>query len=256
MTELSKKLYNFLTSFDTPTICNAIEIAQGKRGFDNFSKSTVKVADPKARPLLGFALTAKIKARVKPTLPKAKIKKIRKEYYEYMAGGSISGASKGTTPGTGPTGTRPAGTRPSICVIEDTDYPKEVGAFWGELNTWIHKGFKISGTITNGVMRDLDNLAPGYQVLANSIGPSHAFVHVTAIDVPVSVFGVKIKPNDLIHADRHGLVNIPLDLIGNLEKSVKTLLKNEKIILDAAQKKDFNYEKFAEAWDEFERVRT
>ena len=234
MIEVPRDLYRLLISIDTPTVCNAIEVVQGKRGFANFSKKTIQAAYPKAPPLVGYALTAKIKGKAKPTLSPEVVKEIRKNYYEYMS----------------------KGPRPGVCVIEDVDYPDEVGAFWGEVNTWIHKGFKLSGTVTNGVMRDLDSMASDYQVIANSIGPSHAFVHVTDVDVPVEVFGVTIKPNDFVHADRHGIVNIPREVIGNLEQGILTLLKNEKIILDVAKGKDFSYEKFVKAWEKFEKART
>ena len=234
MIEVPRDLYNLLISIDTPTVCNAIEVVQGKRGFANFSKKTIQAAYPKAPPLVGYALTAKIKGKTKPTLSPKVIKSIRKNYYEYMS----------------------KGPRPAVCVIEDVDYPDEVGAFWGEVNTWIHKGFKLSGTVTNGVMRDLDSMAPDYQVIANSIGPSHAFVHVTDVDVPVEVFGVTLKPNDFVHADRHGIVNIPREVIGNLGEGILTLLRNEKIILDVTKGKDFSYEKFVKAWEKFEKART
>ncbi len=234
MTEIPKDLYQLLLSIDTPTVCNAIEVVEGKRGFANFSKKTVQVADRKLPPLVGYALTAKIKGKEKPSLPPATIREVRKNYYEYMAKGG----------------------RPAICVIEDLDYPEEVGAFWGEINTWIHKSFKIAGTITNGVMRDLASLAPQYQIIASSIGPSHAFVHVNEVNVPVNVFGVNVKPNDLLHADQHGVVNIPSKVVPHLKEGIETLVKNEKIILNATKGKNLTYEEFAKAWEEFEKART
>ena len=75
-----------------------------------------------------------------------------------------------------------------------------------KINTQVHKGFGLSGTLTNGVMRDLGDLASDFQVLAGSIGPSHAFVHVVDFDQPVTVYGLEVAPGDFIHADRHGAV--------------------------------------------------
>ena len=68
--------------------------------------------------------------------------------------------------------------RDSITVIEDTDFPDCVGAYWGQLNTNIHKSFSIVGALTNGLMRDLGDLPSGFPVIAQSIGPSHSFVHI------------------------------------------------------------------------------
>ena len=92
--------------------------------------------------------------------------------------------------------------RPSVVVIEDTDEPAGVGAFWGEVNVAVHLGLGVEGALTNGSMRDLGEVDEGFQILAGSIGPSHAHVRVTELDVPVTVLGLSIEPGALIHADR------------------------------------------------------
>jgi regulator of RNase E activity RraA len=68
------------------------------------------------------------------------------------------------------------GPKPSVAVIEDVDYPDCIGAYWGEINTSVHKGFGMSGALTNGVVRDLGDLPSGFPVVAGSTGPSHGFV--------------------------------------------------------------------------------
>src|SRR5690606_25355250 len=123
-----------------------------------------------------------------PTISVDQVRANRLAYYEYV------------TRGPGPT----------VAVIEDVDWPNCLGAFWGELQVAVHKGLGVAGTLTSGVLRDLDMLEKGYQVVAGSVGPSHAFVHVVEIDVPVTILGMEVRPGDLIHADRHGAVNIPL----------------------------------------------
>ena len=145
---------------------------------------------------------------------------------------------------------------PAIAVVEDTDYPDCIGAYWGEINTTVHKGFGLSGTLTNGVMRDLGDVPSGYPVVAGSIGPSHGFVHVQEIGTQVEIFGMTVSEGDLIHADRHGAVIIPSDVIKNLENAVKKLLSTEHLILEPARRSDFNYEMFEKAWTEFEKSRT
>ena len=74
--------------------------------------------------------------------------------------------------------------KPAVAVIEDCDYPDCVGAFWGEINTTVHKGLGVSGALTNGVMRDLGDVPADFPVIAGSIGPSHAFVHVKEVGTP------------------------------------------------------------------------
>ena len=231
---IDSELLALLRSVDTPTVCNAIEVAQGKRGFSQFTRGTMVCSEPQSGPLVGFAKTAKIAALSPPNEDKEIIKNRRMEYYRYMS--EVSG--------------------PSIAVIEDVDFPDCIGAYWGEINTKIHKRFGLSGVLTNGVVRDLGDLAEDFPVVAGSIGPSHGFVHVREIDTPVSVFGITVSPGDLVHADRHGAVVIPNEVIPILKDAVHKLFASERLILEPTEKNDFNFDAFKDAWEKFEKSRT
>ena len=231
---IDSELLALLRSVDTPTVCNAIEVAQGKRGFSQFTRGTMVCSEPQSGPLVGFAKTAKIAALSPPNEDKEIIKNRRMEYYRYMS--EVSG--------------------PSIAVIEDVDFPDCIGAYWGEINTKIHKRFGLSGVLTNGVVRDLGDLAEDFPVVAGSIGPSHGFVHVREIDTPVSVFGITVSPGDLVHADRHGAVVIPNEVIPILKDAVHKLFTSERLILDPAEKTGFSFDDFKSAWEDFEKSRT
>ena len=231
---MKTSLLNLLQSVDTPTVCNAIEVAQGKRGFSNFTRDTMIPSDPKNEAIIGFARTASIKALEPSEELTDTLKARRMAYYKYMSDFN----------------------KPSIAVVEDLDFPKAVGAYWGEINCTVHKSFGLSGTLTNGVMRDLDDLPNGYPVIAGSIGPSHAFVRVEEIDIEVNIFGLIVKPNDLVHADKHGALVIPLEVIDHLESAIMKLLETEKLILQPARKKKLSFSEFEKAWKAFENSRT
>ena len=231
---MNDALLNVLRSVDTPTVCNAIEAAQGKRGFNNFTKATMVASAPEEKSFVGYALTAKIAATSAPEEAAERVKERRMAYYKYMAEGQL----------------------PSVAVIEDCDFPNCVGAFWGEINTTVHKGFGVSGVVTNGVVRDLGDLPTGFPVIAGSIGPSHAFVHVREFGKPVSVFGLEVEEGDLVHADRHGALVIPSLVIPSLQHAIEKLIATERLVLDPASKPDFDFEAFAKAWAAFEAART
>ena len=231
---MNDTLLNVLRSVDTPTVCNAIEAAQGKRGFNNFTKATMVASAPEEKSVVGYALTAKIAATSAPEEPAESLKERRMSYYKYMAEGQ----------------------QPSVAVIEDCDFPNCVGAFWGEINTTVHKGLGVSGVVTNGVVRDLGDLPTGFPVIAGSIGPSHAFVHVREFGKPVSVFGLAVEEGDLVHADRHGALVIPSLVIPSLQHAIEKLIATERLVLDPASKPSFDFEAFAKAWAEFEAART
>lgn len=231
---MDASLLKLLKSVDTPTVCNAIEVAQGKRGFDAFTRGTMLCSDPDAGAMVGYARTAKIAAVNPPEEPPEVIRERRMEYYRHMA--TASG--------------------PAVTVVEDLDYPDCIGAYWGEINTTVHKGFGISGALTNGVMRDLGDLPEDFPVVAGSIGPSHGFVHVREVATSVSIFGLTIHDGDLVHADRHGALVIPPEVVPDLEQAIQKLLETEKLVLEPARQPGFDFDAFERAWQAFEAART
>ena len=227
-------LFKLLTEVDTPTVCNAIEVAQGKRGFNRFTRGTMVASHPEAPAMVGYARTARIRAVEPPSEPPEVIRARRMDYYKHMA--------------TGP--------RPAVAVVQDLDVPNAIGAYWGEINTNIHKSFGLSGTLTDGVMRDLGDLPDGYPVVAGSIGPSHGFVHVVDIAQPVEIFGMAVADGDLVHADRHGALVIPPEVVPDLAGAIATLMKSERIVFDAVKGKQLTFEEFEDVWAAFEAART
>ena len=141
-----QELFKHLREFDTPTICNALEIASGSRELSSFTQQTLIAASSHLPAIVGFARTAKI--RCSTPYDAAQRKQNRISYYEYVASGQ----------------------QPSIAVIEDIDERPGVGAFWGEVNTHVHRGLGCIGTLTNGSMRDLDAMDAEFQCLAGSLG--------------------------------------------------------------------------------------
>lgn len=231
---MDDRLLKLLRSVDTPTVCNAIEVAQGQRGFNDFTRGTMLCSDPDGGAVVGYAVTARISAIAPPAEPADVIRTRRMAYYKAMA----------------------EGPKPSVAVVEDVDYPDCIGAYWGEVNTTVHKGFGMSGALTNGVMRDLGDLAPEFPVIAGSIGPSHGFVHVTELDTPVSIFGLTVRPGDLVHADRHGAVVIPADVADRIAAAIDKMRSTEHLVLGPAREDGFDFDKFEAAWTAFEKART
>jgi regulator of RNase E activity RraA len=125
--------------------------------------------------------------------------------------------------------------QPGIAVIQDLDDIVGFGAFWGEVQTNIHKALGCLGTITNGSVRDIPQVAPGFQMLAGSISPSHAFVHVVEFGGNVNIHGMAVRSGDLIHADRHGAVVVPLNTIDGMKEAAPKLAAKEAQIIAAAK---------------------
>ena len=142
-------------------------------------------------------------------------------------------------------------------MVEDMDGDAPLGAWWGEINARIHgKVFGLEGALTNGVMRDLGDMPQDFPVLAGAVGPSHGFVHVREIGTPVQIFGMTVCEGDLVHADRHGAVNIPTDVLEKLDPALDRLLAAEAIVLEPVAAGQVDFEQFEALWARFEKART
>jgi regulator of RNase E activity RraA len=208
---LSESQFKFLRSIDTPTVCNLIEIVAPERRGAGYTTTHLHCPFPDLPPMVGFAKTVTIRARDKVGGPSYMQK--RMDYLDYVA----------------------AAPQPSVVVIEDKDEPAGYGAFWGEVQTNVHKALGCLGTVTNGSIRDMAQVAEGFQMLAGSYAPSHAYVHVINYGVPVAIHGMEVMSGDLIHADRHGAVVVPADKIDAMQTALDGLMKQEARIITAAK---------------------
>ena len=223
---LPAALLEALARYDTPTICNALEIVAPARRLVGYTTKPLVCPFPDLPPMVGYARTTTIRSVLASGLPAAEQQQRRIAYYEYV----------GTGPG------------PRINVIQDIDGPDVgFGAFWGEVQSSVHKALGSLGVITDGSIRDIAQWAPGFQALAGSIGPSHAYVHAENFGGEVRVAGMTVRSRDLIHADRHGAVVIPLDVAAKVPDAAELCGRRETPILEIARSKDFTLEKLKEA---------
>ena len=171
MTIVTPAQFEFLRSIDTPTVCNLLEVvAPERRGF-GYTVRHLHCPFPDLPPMVGFAKTVTMRAQDRVPLGEAGYMNKRLDYLDYVA-------------------SQP---QPGIAVIQDLDDIVGFGAFWGEVQTNIHKALGCLGTITNGSIRDIPQVAPGFQMLAGSIAPSHAFVHVVDFGTNVNIHGMAVR---------------------------------------------------------------
>lgn len=213
MSAISKDDLEFLRSIDTPTVCNVIEMVAPQRRGTGYTIKHLHCAFPDLPPMVGFAKTVTIKAKDAFALGDASYMGKRFDYLDYIA----------------------AAPQPSIVVIEDIDEHIGYGAYWGEVQSNVHKALGCLGTVTNGSVRDIPMIAEGFQLLSGSVSPSHAYVHVVDYGVDVNVHGMAVKSGDLVHADQHGAVVVPLELIAALKPALKELIRKETAIISAAR---------------------
>ena len=222
---VSKEEFEFLRSIDTPTVCNLVEIVTPARRGAGYTVRHLHCPFPDLPPMVGFARTVTIKAKDAFGMGDASYIQRRLDYLDYVA----------------------AEPRPSVMVIEDLDEEPGYGAFWGEVQSNVHQALGCLGTVTNGSIRDIPMIPPGFQMLAGSIGPSHAYVHMVEYGGEVNVHGMTVRSNDLIHADRHGAAVVPADKIGAMKTALVGLSEREAKIIKAARAPDMTVEKIKAA---------
>ena len=214
MTAPTQSQLEFLQSIDTPTVCNLIEIVASERRGYGYTVKHLHCPFPELAPIVGFARTVTFKAKDAVPLGQAGYMQKRLDYLDYVA----------------------APPRPSIMVMEDLDGEYVgYGAFWGEVQSNVHKALGCLGVVTNGSIRDIPMIAPEFQMLAGSIVPSHAYVHVVDFGIEVNVHGMTVRSGDLVHADRHGAVVVPIDKIDAMKAALDSLAAREAKIIAAAK---------------------
>ncbi len=126
---------------------------------------------------------------------------------------------------------------PTIVVVQDLDAPRVVGSFWGEVNANVHRALGCVGTITDGAIRDLDEMTnAGFKALARRLCVGHAHVAPVRWGVPVTVFGREIRPGQLIHADKHGFLAVPAEDEARLLEAAAFMDANEcQTVISAAR---------------------
>jgi regulator of RNase E activity RraA len=175
-----------LKRWNTPTIYNGWEqITKSDAAKEGFNLEETHDFMPQMGPMAGYAVTVVIE----PGNPAHKQKaNVWADYRAYIA----------SVPG------------PKIVVVQDLDKPATYGSFWGEVNSNVHKALGCVGTITDGSIRDVDEMCnAGFKALARRLSVGHAHSTPVKWNCEVEVFGRKVKPGQLIHADKHGFLVIP-----------------------------------------------
>lgn len=227
--EITPEQLAALRKIDTPSICNAMEIVAPERRGYGYTTRPLYCLRPDQGPMVGYARTATICSDVPDRYSPEEMKRRRISYYTYVEKG---------------------GPLPSIVVIQDVSESVGKGSFWGEVNSNVHKGLGAVGLVTNGSIRDLSDMADGFQMLAGMVLPSHAWVHAFEWSLGVVVHGMAVADGDLIHADQHGAVVIPHDVAGALPDAVDLVARRERVVISASQEPGFTAELLAKKWDE------
>ncbi len=201
-----------LRRYDAPTVANAIETFDVRPRTAGYASPAIRSVFPQLGVMVGYAVTARSRAN-------------------NPAAGSYSRHGWWDAVIAAPA--------PRVAVIQDLDEPP-VGAFWGEVQANIHRALGCVGAVTNGGVRDLNEVEPlGFHYFAGSVMVSHGYVHMVDFGTPVTIGGLEIETGDLIHADRHGVQVIPAEIARDIPAACEKIVAQERTIISLCQSPEF-----------------
>jgi regulator of RNase E activity RraA len=220
---LKSEVLHKLASFDTPTICNIIELFEVRPRNSGYMNGRITAAFPEMPPIVGYAATATFRADAPPR---------GNDVY-----GSMGDQVERFAELDGP----------AIVVFQDVDDPP-VAATFGEVMCSTYQRFGAIGLITSGAGRDLDQVrAINFPVFTGGTICAHGYTHIPQIHVPVRVGGITVYPNDLLHADINGVTTIPHNIAAETADIGDEFVAAETIILDSLRDPNCSLTAFKEA---------
>jgi 4-hydroxy-4-methyl-2-oxoglutarate aldolase len=217
MKPLSDQELENLKLWSTPAISNAIETFKVRPRNEGFMLG-IKCLFPDFKPMVGYACTATM-----------------------LADHPAAERDRGATPAHWDNILNTPG--PRVAVIHDLDQPRCIGSLWGEVNANIHKALGCLGVITDGGVRDLDEVKDlGFHFFAADVIPSHAYVHLVDSGLPVKIGGLVVHNGDLLHADKHGVVVIPHEIARDVPRACQEVEDRERRIINFCKSPEFNVE--------------
>jgi 4-hydroxy-4-methyl-2-oxoglutarate aldolase len=211
--------FRSLKALDSCAVANAIERFHVQLRNEGYTEDGVTCRFPEMPPMLGYAMTLKVRSGAPPT--KGKVFFENTDWWNVLL----------------------AVPSPRILVIQDVDRTPGVGALVGDVHAAILKSLGCIGVVTNGAVRDLSRIKPlGFQMFSGTLSVSHAYSHLVRIGGAVQIGGLEISPGDLLHGDLHGIVRVPKELAGRIPATAAALRQKEEEIIAYCRSKAFTIE--------------
>ncbi len=213
---ISKATLEKLRQFDTPTICNVIEVFDVRPRDTGFMDGRIVAAFPEMPPMIGFAATATFRSSGPPRTSDAySTMELQVERFAELSG-------------------------PAVVVFQDVDSPARAATF-GEIMCTTYKAFGAAGLVTSGAGRDLEQVRRlGFPVFTNGTICSHGYSSIPQIHVPVHVGGIVIYPDDLLHGDCNGVTTIPQDIASEVADIGDEYVAAEMLVIEAMRSETGN----------------
>lgn len=226
---LDPELVTELGTFSTPSVLNGLKhLGRRPEQLEVFDRQVVHCMSPALGARVGFAVTRKDESLTEGTAPGVERNpELTARLHHHIQ----------STPG------------PRILVVEQVGHPEGPACIWGEVMAWINTALGCVAGITNGAVRDLPEMEDaGFQTFANGLAVGGGFLRTLEVGAQVTVAGVAVAPGDLVHADMHGALKVPIELAPQLPDAVRAVEAFEQRIVGVCGSDDFSLEALAAAW--------
>jgi regulator of RNase E activity RraA len=221
---LPPAIFDGIRQFDTCTIANAIEHFRVRLRNEGFTHPGLKCVTGGSPRLLGYAATCRMRSAEPPMSGNAYVD--RTDWWETI-------------------GLLPV---PRIAVFQDLDAAASGASTIGEVHAAILKTFHCEGVITNGSVRDIPGVSRmQFPMFAAGVSVSHAYMHIVDFGAPVDIFGLRVRSGDLLYADVHGVVCIPLEIAARIPETASEIRAKERKIIDLCESPEFSLKRLLEA---------
>jgi len=223
-TTLTPEKWEALRRLDTCTVSNAIETFEIRLRNEGYTDASVRCMFPKLVPMLGYAVTARIRCSGPPSDGGPAFLE-RTDWWNHIL----------SVP------------QPRVVVIQDMDNNPGSGAFLGEVHANILMALGCVGAVTDGAVRDLPAVAStGFHFFARNVVVSHSYVHIVKTGGAVEVGGLKVQPGDLIHGDCHGVQSIPRQIAAQIPEAAERIMEKERKLIGLCRVSDFSLQRLSE----------
>ena len=223
MPRLTEEELDALRQLNTCMVANAVETFHVRLRNTGFTNASIRCMFEDAPPMVGYAATARLRSGEPPIT--GRTYHDRADFWNRIL-------------------EIPA---PRILVLEDMDHPPGRGAFVGDMHAAILRGLGCIGYLTNGAVRELPAVrAMGLQLFAGSVAVSHAYAHIFDIGASVTVGGMEVRPGDLLHGDRHGVLTVPGEIAAAVPGVAAGLQTAEQMVVDFCRSSSFSVAKLGE----------
>src|SRR5271157_13207 len=213
-----------LRHLNTCQVADAIETFDVRLRNEGFVGTSVRCMFPKLPSAVGYAVTARIRTSEPPM--RGSSYPDRTDWWNYLL-------------------TIPA---PRVVVLEDLDRRPGLGSCAGEVNAHIFKALGCVALVTNGAVRDLEEVEQlGFSFFAANVAVSRIYFHTIEFGIPVEIGNLKVRPGDLLHGDRHGVISIPASIAGQIPAAAARVAALERRVIDVADSAKPTLEELREA---------